>query len=121
MIFFFFFVFLFPGAEPIVIARGGFSGLFPDSSFAAYSLASLTSLPNTVFWCDVQLTKDGAGICLPKITLENSTDIADVFSNRQNKYNLNGVSTSGWFSIDFTLNELSNVYGKQKLSLIVSF
>ncbi|WCJ33024.1 Glycerophosphodiester phosphodiesterase GDPDL3 [Euphorbia peplus] len=97
------------GKAPLVIARGGFSGLFPDSSLGAYDLASLTSVPDVVLWCDVQLTKDGAAICSPDIKLDNSTDISKLFKNRINSYNFNGVPTRGWFSLDFTLPELSNV------------
>ncbi|KAL6975233.1 glycerophosphodiester phosphodiesterase, partial [Sarracenia purpurea var. burkii] len=97
------------GSAPLVIARGGFSGLFADSSPVAYQLAGLVSLPNVIYWCDVQLTKDGAGICFPDLTLENGSDIATVFKNKKNTYSVNGVSTQGWFSVDFTLNDLSNI------------
>ncbi|KAA8527027.1 hypothetical protein F0562_008744 [Nyssa sinensis] len=97
------------GNAPLVIARGGFSGLFPDSSSAAYYLALMTSLPNVILWCDVQLTKDRAGICVPDIRLENASDIASVFKNRDKTYSVNGVPMHGWFSVDFTLNELENV------------
>eukprot|EP00261_Vitis_vinifera_P031590 XP_019072833.1 PREDICTED: glycerophosphodiester phosphodiesterase GDPDL4 isoform X2 [Vitis vinifera] len=97
------------GNAPLVIARGGFSGLFPDSSSAAYSLALMTSLSNVVLWCDVQLTKDGAGICFPDMKLENASDISIVFKNRNNVYLVNGVSTPGWFSVDFTLTDLETV------------
>ncbi|OMO83637.1 Glycoside hydrolase, family 28 [Corchorus capsularis] len=97
------------GSAPSVIARGGFSGIFSDSSFAAYSLALLTGPPDLVLWCDVQLTKDGAGICSPDIKLDNSSDIANVYKDKQKSYLLNGVSTKGWFSIDFTLKDLANV------------
>lgn len=94
------------GNEPIVIARGGFSGLFADSSKIAYEVAGLVSLPNVYFWCDVQLTKDAAGICAPKLMLEKSTDISNVYQNRSRTYSVNGVSMQGWFSVDFTLKEL---------------
>lgn len=90
----------------MVVARGGFSGMFPDSSSLAYLAVGITSASNTVFWCDIQLTKDGAGICGPDVMLDNFTNIAFVYTNRQNSYVVNGVALKGWFSIDFTLNEL---------------
>ncbi|KAK4745791.1 hypothetical protein SAY87_012103 [Trapa incisa] len=102
------------GNAPLVIARGGFSGLFPDSSYYAYSFALTVSVPDVVMWCDVQLTKDGVGICSPYLTLQNSTNIGDTFSNKENSYVVNGVTTKGWFSIDFTLNDLANVYCKSE-------
>ncbi|KAL7217130.1 hypothetical protein ACSBR1_028943 [Camellia fascicularis] len=96
------------GNEPLVVARGGFSGIFPDSSVAAYQLAGLVSLPNILYWCDVQLTKDGAGICFPNLMIGNGSDISNVYNNTST-YSVNGVSMKGWFSVDFTLSELANV------------
>lgn len=80
----------------------------------AYKVAGLVSLPNVYFWCDVQLTKDAAGICAPKLMLGNSTDISNVYKNRSRTYSVNGVSMQGWFSVDFTLKELEapSVYCK---------
>ncbi|KAI3923539.1 hypothetical protein MKX01_015367 [Papaver californicum] len=100
------------GNEPLVIARGGFSGLFPDSSTDAYSIAMITSSPNVVLWCDVQLTKDGIGICLPDLKLDNSTNIEFVSPNTSSTYIVNGVSTKGWFSVDYDMNFLqkNNVF-----------
>ncbi|XP_019435653.1 PREDICTED: glycerophosphodiester phosphodiesterase GDPDL3-like [Lupinus angustifolius] len=98
------------GSPPLVIARGGFSGIFPDSSAYAYNLAIITSVPDVVLWCDVQLTKDGAGICFPDIKLDNATDISFIFQNQSTNYLVNGVPTGGYFSVDYTLKDLSNVF-----------
>ncbi|CAH8325672.1 unnamed protein product [Eruca vesicaria subsp. sativa] len=97
------------GDAPLVIARGGFSGLLPDSSIAAYSFATQISVAGSALWCDVQLTKDGAGICFPDLKLNNASTIEDVYPNRQKSYQVNGVPTQGWFTIDFSLRDLSNV------------
>ena len=100
----------------MVIARGGFSGIYPDSSDIAYSLAAQTSLANVILWCDVQLTKDREGICIPDIKLENATDIGHVSEFKSKTYSVNGVQTSGYFSVDYTLKELlSNVVCKFNL------
>ncbi|XP_048610994.1 glycerophosphodiester phosphodiesterase GDPDL3 isoform X6 [Brassica napus] len=96
------------GDAPLVIARGGFSGLFPDSSSVAYKFAKQTSVAGTVLWCDVQLTKDGHGICFPDLKLNNASNIGDLFPNRQNFYPVNGVTSQGWFTIDFSLRDLKN-------------
>ncbi|WZY76239.1 hypothetical protein YC2023_022623 [Brassica napus] len=98
------------GDAPLVIARGGFSGLFPDSSSVAYKFAKQTSVAGTVLWCDVQLTKDGHGICFPDLKLNNASNIGDVFPNRQKSYPVNGVTTQGWFTIDFSLRDLKNAF-----------
>ncbi|MED6205443.1 hypothetical protein PIB30_017668 [Stylosanthes scabra] len=96
------------GSPPVVIARGGFSGVFPDSSFAAYSVAGETS-GNYIAWCDVQLTKDSVGICVSDIKLDNSTSIAQVFQNKSQTYTVNGAPVSGYFSLDYTLKDLGSV------------
>ncbi|KAL2473908.1 Glycerophosphodiester phosphodiesterase GDPDL3 [Forsythia ovata] len=97
------------GNAPLVVARGGFSGLFPDSSEYAYRFTVATSLSNVISWCDVQLTKDGAGICFPYIRLDKASDISILFADKSRTYLVDGDSTQGWFSVDFTLNDLKNV------------
>ncbi|CAI9755031.1 unnamed protein product [Fraxinus pennsylvanica] len=103
------------GGPPLVIARGGFSGMFPDSGQYAYQLAVQIGLPNGVVWCDVQLTKDGVGICFPDLRLENGSNIDTIFKNGSNTYPVNGVPMRGWFSVDFTLNDLEPVNLKQRI------
>ncbi|KAI3870562.1 hypothetical protein MKX03_022755 [Papaver bracteatum] len=98
------------GNEPLVIARGGFSGLLPDSSSAAYNIAMSTSSPNVVLWCDVQLTKDAVGICFPDLKLDNSSSIADFSPNTSSTYLVNGVSTKGWFTVDYDMDFLQNIF-----------
>ncbi|XP_045827062.1 glycerophosphodiester phosphodiesterase GDPDL3-like [Trifolium pratense] len=97
------------GSPPVVIARGGFSGIFPDSSLPSYNLALKATSPNITLWCDVQLTKDGVGICFPDIKLDNATDISIVYPGKAKDYSVNKVPTRGWFSLDFNFNELANV------------
>ncbi|CAL9087218.1 unnamed protein product [Musa acuminata var. zebrina] len=97
------------GNAPAIIAKGGFSGLFADSSYNAYTSVSLFSSSDTTLWCDVRLTKDGVGICLPDITLNNCTDIQYSYPQGKKSYMVNGVPTSGWFSVDYDKNELAQV------------
>ena len=97
------------GEEPLVIAKGGMSVLFPDSSDLAYSLTHSFSRPDTVLWCNVQLTKDGVGLCLPDIKMDNSTDITDIFPDGKNDYIVNDVPVSGWFALDYEYADLVNV------------
>lgn len=81
----------------------------PDSSFNAYILAKAISVADWVAWCDVQLTKDGVGICLSDIRLDNSSDVNVLFKNKQNTYLVNGVPQKGWFSVDFNFKDLALV------------
>lgn len=96
----------------MVVARGGFSGIFPDSSLNAYGLAVQIGLSDSLVWCDLQLTKDGSGICFPDIRLENASDIDLVYPKGRKTYLVNGVSTPGWFSVDFNLKDLARVNSK---------
>ncbi|KAI3820481.1 hypothetical protein L1987_08029 [Smallanthus sonchifolius] len=98
------------GNPPLVVARGGFSGLFPDSSISAYTFALITGSPDTILWCDVQLTSDNAGICLPYLNIENGTTISSVYDKGEKTYLVNGLSMSGWFPVDFSLKDLDNVF-----------
>lgn len=97
------------GKPPSVVARGGFSGLFPDSSYDAYNIAQVKSVPDVILWCDVQLTKDGAGICFSDLNLENSSTVSRVFPDRKKSYLVNGIPMEGYFPIDFTREDLMNV------------
>lgn len=108
---------LYAGSPPLVIARGGFSGIFPDSSSPSYNLALKTSSLNVTLWCDVQLTKDGVGICFPDFKLDNATDISVVYPGKAKDYSVNNFSTRGWFSADYNFNELANVSREFDLSL----
>ncbi|KAJ0885423.1 putative glycerophosphodiester phosphodiesterase [Helianthus annuus] len=107
------------GGEPLVIAQGGFPGLFPDSSGTGYTAAIAMSVPGTLKYCNLQLTKDNLGICLPDIKLDNCTDAATKFPKQQRKYNINGRDVDGWFPLDLTIDEimkeislLQNIYSR---------
>ncbi|KMT03575.1 hypothetical protein BVRB_8g192510 [Beta vulgaris subsp. vulgaris] len=94
------------GERPAVIARGGFSGLFPDSSRFAYDFVGQVSLPDSILYCDLQLTKDGVGFCQSELKLDNSTNIALLFPKGQKSYNVNGKDVRGWFAIDYLADAL---------------
>ncbi|GKF84887.1 glycerophosphodiester phosphodiesterase GDPDL7, partial [Tanacetum coccineum] len=93
------------GMEPLVIAQGGFPGLFPDSSGAGYSAAMAMGVPGTLKYCNLQLTKDNLGVCLPDIKLDNCTNAATKFPQQKRKYNINGKDVDGWFPLDLTIDD----------------
>ncbi|KAG6466581.1 hypothetical protein ZIOFF_075612 [Zingiber officinale] len=55
------------GNAPIVIAPGGFSAVFPEYDQYVYQFAPANSVKNVVSYCDLQLTKDGAGILIQSV------------------------------------------------------
>ncbi|CAN8301444.1 unnamed protein product [Cochlearia groenlandica] len=98
------------GQEPAVVARGGFSGLFPESSASANDLAIGTSSPGLTILCNLQMTKDGVGICLSDIRLDNATTISTLFPKAQKSYKVNGQDLKGWFALDYSADTIfSNV------------
>ncbi|KAL6845779.1 hypothetical protein ACP4OV_024354 [Aristida adscensionis] len=103
------------GDAPAVIAKGGFSGLFPDSSEYAYRFALIASSPDTILYCDVRLTKDGLGVCLPDIKMDNCTNIPEFYAQGKKSYVVNGVPMTGWFSVDYNGTELGQVSLVQSL------
>ncbi|XVE97491.1 hypothetical protein REPUB_Repub03eG0024300 [Reevesia pubescens] len=96
------------GEAPLVIARGGFSGLFPESSTFANDMANQLKLTEVALFCNLQLTKDGVGICLSDIRLDNSTTIGMIFPKDSKTYNINGQQVKGWFAVDFTSDVIMN-------------
>ncbi|KAK7329963.1 hypothetical protein VNO77_24146 [Canavalia gladiata] len=89
------------GDEPQVIARGGFSGLFPEGSPDAITLSQDIS----VFLCNLQLTKDGGAFCISGITLDNATTI-ELFDPKVKTYNIDGKEVQGHFAVDYTGAEI---------------
>lgn len=81
----------------------------------ANQFAVSTSMPGVVVYCNLQLTKDGAGLCKSDLKLNNSTNIADIYSQGQKSYTVNGQPITGWFAVDYTLDELNNVTCKHHI------
>ncbi|KAL3533145.1 hypothetical protein ACH5RR_006666 [Cinchona calisaya] len=105
------------GGEPVVVARGGFSGIAPESSSPAYTLAQQTSLASTILLCDIQFTKDSQAFCQYNLNLQNATDIPSAFQDLKPKtYNINGKNVEGWYGVDFMADDLfKNVFLMQSI------
>ena len=84
-------------AEPLVIAHRGASGYLPEHTLAAKALA--VGMGADYIEQDVVLTKDGVPIVLHDITLDATTDVAEVFAGRARADGLH-------YAIDFTLEEI---------------
>ncbi|KAI4344258.1 hypothetical protein L6164_011505 [Bauhinia variegata] len=89
------------GHRPAVVARGGFSGLMPEGSADAIQLAQATSVDELVIMCSLQMSKDGKGVCLTDIRLDNSTTLPIVDPTGKKTYKVNGRETTAWFSVDY--------------------
>lgn len=108
------------GDRPLVIARGGFSGLFPESCQYANLVGVQQSLSGSALFCNLQQSKDGVGFCHTDIRLDNITNIATIYPKSQKTYKVNGQDLTGWYPMDFTSEQLfSNVTSKANLVLNV--
>lgn len=94
------------GNPPLVIGRGGLSGLFPEGCEYAVDDSKALTVADWVFMCNLQMTKDGLGLCLSSINLDNATNIATVEPEGQKTFNVNGKDVKGWFSVDYTTDWL---------------
>ncbi|MBA2946328.1 glycerophosphodiester phosphodiesterase [Streptomyces himalayensis] len=101
---------------PTVIAHRGASGYRPEHTFGAYELA-LDMGAHVVEAGDLVPTKDGHIVCRHEPEIGGTTDVADhpEFADRKATKVLDGVSTTGWFTEDFTLAELKTLRAKERI------
>lgn len=89
------------GNEPLVISRGGFSGLFPEGTRDAIAL----SLGISIFLCNLMLSKDGLPYCITGTTLDNATTI-EMIDPKVKTYKIDGKDVQGRFSLDYTADQI---------------
>ena len=93
----------------LLIAHRGASGYAPEHTLAAYSLAIEQGAD--FIEQDLQLTKDGALICLHDPDLARTTNAAEMFPDRATERDPedDGKTKRGWYTIDFTLEEIKRL------------
>ncbi|MGC0381541.1 glycerophosphodiester phosphodiesterase [Streptomyces sp. SAI-129] len=101
---------------PTVIGHRGASGYRPEHTFGAYELA-LDMGADIVEAGDLVPTKDGHLVCRHEPEIGGTTDVADhrEFADRKRTKLLDGVSTTGWFTEDFTLAELKRLRATERI------
>ncbi|OAY47498.1 glycerophosphodiester phosphodiesterase GDPD6 isoform X1 [Manihot esculenta] len=101
-------------SRPYNIAHRGSNGEIPEETAAAYMRAIEEGAD--FIETDILSSKDGVLICFHDVTLDNTTDIAkhNEFTNRKRTYDVQGVNTTGFFTVDFTLEELKTLRVKQR-------
>ncbi|XP_072987505.1 glycerophosphodiester phosphodiesterase GDPD6 isoform X1 [Typha latifolia] len=102
--------------RPYNIAHRGSNGEIPEETAAAYMRAIEEGAD--FIETDILATKDGSLICFHDVILDITTDIAEhkEFADRKRTYEVQGVNTTGWFVVDFTLQELRSLKVKQRYS-----
>lgn len=102
--------------RPINIAHRGSNGELPEETAAAY-LRAIEEGADFIE-TDVLASKDGHLVCFHDVTLDATTDVADhaEFAGRKRTYEVQGLDVTGWFIVDFTLEELRSLRVKQRFS-----
>lgn len=101
--------------RPIVIAHRGASGYRPEHTLEAYDLGIEQGADFVE--PDLVITKDGVLICRHENEISGTTNVAEVqkFADRKTTKVIDGQSTSGWFTEDFTLAELKELRCRERL------
>ncbi|MFF4961744.1 glycerophosphodiester phosphodiesterase [Streptomyces sp. NPDC001222] len=101
---------------PTVIGHRGASGYRPEHTFGSYQLA-LDLGADIVEAGDLVPTKDGHLVCRHEPEIGGTTNVADhpEFAGRKTTKVLDGVSTTGWFTEDFTLAELKRLRAIERI------
>ena len=103
-----------PGDECLVVAHRGASGYLPEHTLAAYRLA--IELGADYIEPDVVMTKDGIPIARHESLLNATTDVASrpEFAGRRRVQLIDGREFDGWFSEDFTLEEIRTLRATER-------
>ncbi|MDH6630215.1 glycerophosphoryl diester phosphodiesterase [Streptomyces sp. LBL] len=101
---------------PTIIGHRGASGYRPEHTFGSYQLA-LDMGADIVEAGDLVPTRDGHLVCRHEPEIGGTTDVArhPEFAGRKTTKVLDGVSTTGWFTEDFTLAELKTLRAIERI------
>lgn len=99
----------------LVIAHRGASAARPEHTLAAYRLAIEQGAD--FIEPDLVLTRDGHLIARHENELGGTTDVARLpaFADRRTTKCIDGVARTGWFSEDFTLEEIRRLRARERL------
>jgi glycerophosphoryl diester phosphodiesterase len=102
-------------SAPLLIGHRGASGHLPEHTLAAYSLALLHGAD--YIEPDLVATRDGVLVARHENEISTTTDVADhpEFEERKRTQYIDGVDVSGWFTEDFTLEELKTLRARERI------
>lgn len=101
--------------QAIIIAHRGASGERPEHTIASYTRAIEQGAD--YIEPDLVLTKDGVLVARHENEISETTNIAEKreFANRKTSKTIDGEKMTGWFTEDFTLDELKTLRAKERL------
>jgi glycerophosphoryl diester phosphodiesterase len=93
------------GAAPaILVGHRGAAAYAPEHSIASYEVAIAQGVDYVE--PDIQITSDGVLVALHDLTLERTTNVAEVFPDRFREAEVDGETVHVWPVNDFTLDEV---------------
>ncbi|MEP7021000.1 MAG: glycerophosphodiester phosphodiesterase [Pseudonocardiales bacterium] len=103
---------------PLVFGHRGAAGYRPEHATAGYELAA--RMGADYIEPDLVPTKDGVLVDRHEPEISQTTDVAShpEFATRKTTKIVDGVSTTGWFTTDFTLAELKTLRAIERLPAI---
>jgi glycerophosphoryl diester phosphodiesterase len=107
-----------PKSEPIVIGHRGASGYVPEHTLAAYYIAIQQGADFVE--PDLVSTKDRVLVARHENEIGGTTDVAErpEFASRRTTKVIDGVSIQGWFTEDFTLEELKTLRVRERIPAV---
>lgn len=101
--------------HPVIIGHRGAPGYRPEHSRSSYELAF--ALGADAVEPDVVVSKDGVLVVRHENEISGTTDVADrpAFAGRRSTRRVDGVEHTGWFTEDFTWDELSTLRCRERL------
>jgi glycerophosphoryl diester phosphodiesterase len=100
--------------RPLIIGHRGASGYRPEHTLASYRLAA--EMGADFIEPDLVSTKDGVLIARHENEIGGTTDVADRFPARKRTKTVEGQSITGWFTEDFTIDEIRTLRAKERLA-----
>ncbi|HYP28306.1 MAG TPA: glycerophosphodiester phosphodiesterase family protein [Blastocatellia bacterium] len=96
-------------ARPLLVAHRGASAYAPEHTLSAYRLA--VEQGADFVEQDLQVTKDGALICMHDADLSRTTNVAEIFPGRAKARDAEGRGSDrrGYYAVDFTLAEIKRL------------
>lgn len=104
-----------PRRPPLVIGHRGAPGYRPEHSRSSYALAF--ALGVDAVEPDVVVSRDGVLVVRHENEISGTTDVADrpEFAARRTTKTVDGVELTGWFTEDFTWDELSTLRCRERI------
>jgi glycerophosphoryl diester phosphodiesterase len=104
--------------KPLLIAHRGASGCLPEHTLPAYALGILQGAD--YIEPDLVATRDGVLIARHENEIGGTTDVAahPAFAARRRAQSIDGVDVEGWFTEDFTLEEIRTLRARERIPLL---